>query len=405
MRRTFLQTRSEVSLVVRNGEQLLLTLVIPVLLLVFFSVVDVLPSGTQEPVDFLLPGIVALAVMSTSMVSLGIATGFERTYTVLKRLGATPLTRGELVAAKMLSVGAVEVLQLVILVPLGVLLGWQTGGGTAILALPAVLLGTAAFSGIGLTLAGTLRGEINLAAQNGLYLVLLLLGGMVIPMSSLPGPLRTVCEYLPSSARDARLAHRCRQPARLVVGGARRVGGGRARHRGPHVPLALTKRLGFPDSGTPGHDGDCVAVELGITHHAPAHRLVPRDPVLGVEPQGSVGAPHHRTDECFADPVTALGRLHPHRRQPRSGLVRSGQLVVEHHRCGAHRNPVHGRDESVRCTGTGAVGLGPHLQVPLNRVVGEEVRPPVHEPTGHQSTELRIRRHVGDDEIPVHAEV
>ena len=200
MRRTFLQTRSEVSLVVRNGEQLLLTLVIPVLLLVFFSVVDVLPSGTQEPVDFLLPGIVALAVMSTSMVSLGIATGFERTYTVLKRLGATPLTRGELVSAKMLSVAAVEVLQLVILVPLGVLLGWQTGGGTAILALPAVLLGTAAFAGIGLTLAGTLRGEINLAAQNGLYLVLLLLGGMVIPMSSLPGPLRTVCEYLPSSA-------------------------------------------------------------------------------------------------------------------------------------------------------------------------------------------------------------
>ena len=200
MRRTFLQTRSEVSLVVRNGEQLLLTLVIPVLLLVFFSVVDVLPSGTQEPVDFLLPGIVALAVMSTSMVSLGIATGFERTYTVLKRLGATPLTRGELVTAKMLSIAAVEVLQLVILVPLGVLLGWQTGGGTAILALPAVLLGTAAFSGIGLTLAGTLRGEINLAAQNGLYLVLLLLGGMVIPMSSLPGPLRTVCEYLPSSA-------------------------------------------------------------------------------------------------------------------------------------------------------------------------------------------------------------
>ena len=200
MRRTFLQARSEVSLVVRNGEQLLLTLVIPVLLLVFFSVVDVLPSGTQEPVDFLLPGIVALAVMSTSMVSLGIATGFERTYTVLKRLGATPLTRGELVSAKMLSVAAVEVLQLVILVPLGVLLGWQTGGGTAILALPAVLLGTAAFSGIGLTLAGTLRGEINLAAQNGLYLVLLLLGGMVIPMSSLPGPLRTVCEYLPSSA-------------------------------------------------------------------------------------------------------------------------------------------------------------------------------------------------------------
>ncbi|MEY3690915.1 MAG: hypothetical protein RJB57_570, partial [Actinomycetota bacterium] len=104
MSRMLTQLRTEVLLVLRNGEQLLLTLVIPVLLLAFFSTVDVLPSAGQEPADFLLPGVVALAVMSTAMVSLGIATGFERTYLVLKRLGATPLTRGELVAAKMLSV-------------------------------------------------------------------------------------------------------------------------------------------------------------------------------------------------------------------------------------------------------------------------------------------------------------
>ena len=187
-------------LVLRNGEQLLLTLVIPVLLLTFFSLVDVLPSGNQESPDFLLPGVVALAIMSTAMVSLGIATGFERSYMVLKRLGATPLRRGELVTAKMLSVFAIELLQLVILLPLGRLLGWHAGGTTTLLVVPAVLLGTSAFTGIGLTLAGTLRGEINLAAQNGLYLVLLLLGGMVIPMSSLPGPLRSVAEVLPSSA-------------------------------------------------------------------------------------------------------------------------------------------------------------------------------------------------------------
>lgn len=187
-------------LVLRNGEQLLLTLVIPVLLLTFFSLVDVLPSGNQESPDFLLPGVVALAIMSTAMVSLGIATGFERSYMVLKRLGATPLRRGELVTAKMLSVFAIELLQLVILLPLGRLLGWDAGGTTTLLVVPAVLFGTSAFTGIGLTLAGTLRGEINLAAQNGLYLVLLLLGGMVIPMSSLPGPLRSVAEVLPSSA-------------------------------------------------------------------------------------------------------------------------------------------------------------------------------------------------------------
>lgn len=194
------QLRAEIMLVLRNGEQLLLTLVIPVLLLTFFSLVDVLPSGSQESPDFLLPGVVALAVMSTAMVSLGIATGFERSYMVLKRLGATPLRRGELVTAKMLSVFAIELLQLVILLPLGRLLGWNSGGTTALLVVPAVLLGTSAFTGIGLTLAGSLRGEINLAAQNGLYLVLLLLGGMVIPMSSLPGPLRAVAELLPSSA-------------------------------------------------------------------------------------------------------------------------------------------------------------------------------------------------------------
>jgi ABC-2 type transport system permease protein len=194
------QLRAEVLLVVRNGEQLLLTLVIPVLLLTFFSKVDVLPSGTQEPVDFLLPGVLALAVMSTAMVSQGIATGFERSYMVLKRLGATPLSRGELVTAKMLSVFAIEAVQLVLLTCLGLLLGWKSAGASVVTVVPAVLLGTAAFTGIGLTLAGSLRGEINLAAQNGLYLVLLLLGGMVIPMSSLPGALRSVAQLLPSAA-------------------------------------------------------------------------------------------------------------------------------------------------------------------------------------------------------------
>ena len=200
MKRDTTQLRSEIMLVLRNGEQLLLTLIIPVLLLTFFSLVDVLPSGSQESPDFLLPGVVALAIMSTAMVSLGIATGFERSYMVLKRLGATPLRRGELVTAKMLSVFAIELLQLVILVPLGLLLGWHGGDTAVLLVIPAVLLGTSAFTGIGLTLAGTLRGEINLAAQNGLYLLLLLLGGMVIPMSSLPAPLRSAAELLPSAA-------------------------------------------------------------------------------------------------------------------------------------------------------------------------------------------------------------
>lgn len=200
MSRLLTQIRTEVTLVARNGEQLLLTLGIPVLLLVFFGLVDVLPTGTDEPTDFLAPGVLALAVMSTAMVSLGIATGFERSYGVLKRLGATPLGRGRLVVAKIVSVAVVELVQFAVLVPVAYALGWRPSPANWLLAVVGVLLGTAAFAGIGLTLAGRLRGEINLAAQNGLYLVLLLLGGMVVPLDELPGPLRTVAQVLPSGA-------------------------------------------------------------------------------------------------------------------------------------------------------------------------------------------------------------
>ena len=194
------QLRHEVTTTLRNGEQLLLTLIIPVMLLVFFSVVDVLPTDTKDPVDFLAPGILALAVMSAAMVSLGIGTGFERTYKVLKRLGATPLGRGRLIAAKIGSVIAVELVQFAVLVPVAYLLGWRPSAPNWLAALGGVVVGTIAFAGIGLSLAGRLRGEINLAAQNGLYLLLLLLGGMVIPFAKLPGAISALAKALPSGA-------------------------------------------------------------------------------------------------------------------------------------------------------------------------------------------------------------
>lgn len=184
----------------RNGEQLLLTLIIPVMLLVFFSLVDVLPTNTKDPIDFLAPGILGLAVMSTAMVSLGIGTGFERTYKVLKRLGATPLGRARLIAAKIVAVVAVELVQFAVLIPVAYSLGWRPTSPNWLAASGAVIVATLAFAGIGLSLAGRLRGEINLAAQNGLYLVLLLLGGMVIPFAKLPGPISAIAKALPSGA-------------------------------------------------------------------------------------------------------------------------------------------------------------------------------------------------------------
>jgi ABC-2 type transport system permease protein len=200
MRLLWAQVRDETITTLRNGEQLLLMLGIPVLLLVFFGSVDILPTGGEDRVQFLVPGVLALAVMSTAMVSLGIKTGFERSYLVLKRLAVTPLGRPRLVAAKIVAVMLVELVQFAVLLPIAAVMGWRPDGARWVLAVAAVLLGTVAFAGLGLLIAGRLRAEVNLAAQNGLYLVLLLVGGIVVPLSELPGPMADVVRFLPSTA-------------------------------------------------------------------------------------------------------------------------------------------------------------------------------------------------------------
>lgn len=198
-RRIAAQTRIELLLTLRRGESVLLTFAIPVLLLGFFSKVDILPTG-NDPVRFLFPGVLALAVMSTAMVSVAIATGFERQLGVLKRLGATPLQRGELLTAKTAGILVIELLQVGVLTSEAFLLGWRPHGTAALPLLAALLLGTVAFAGLGLLMAGTLPALTTLAAANGLYLVLLLMGGMVVPLSKLPAALRTISRALPAGA-------------------------------------------------------------------------------------------------------------------------------------------------------------------------------------------------------------
>jgi ABC-2 type transport system permease protein len=202
MRPLLAQVRAETYMTLRRGETLLLTIGIPVAFLVFFSTVHVVSTPGSQPVTFYVPGILSLAVMSTAMVSLGIATGFERGYGVLKRLGTTPLGRPRLLAAKVASILVVEALQAAVLLPVGIGLGWRPPGGAApgLDALGLVLLGTVAFGGIGLLLAGVLRAEVNLAAANGFYLVLLLLGGMVVPIEKLPAALGDGAKLLPAAA-------------------------------------------------------------------------------------------------------------------------------------------------------------------------------------------------------------
>ena len=197
------QAAQETRQLLRNGEQLTLTLIIPLLLLAAFSLEPLIDfGGGYTRIDFLTPGVIALAVMSTAFTSQAISTGFERRYGVLKRLGATPLSRAGLITAKTVTVIGVELLQAVIILLVALALGWAPNARlTAIVVVPLlVLLGTAAFSGFALLLAGTLRAEATLAAANLIYVVLLGVGGVVFPLTKFPRGARSVLELLPSGA-------------------------------------------------------------------------------------------------------------------------------------------------------------------------------------------------------------
>ncbi|GAA2720970.1 MULTISPECIES: ABC transporter permease [Streptomyces] len=193
------QAALETRMLLRNGEQLLLTVVIPTLLLVLFSSVDIIDTGDGKAVDFLTPGVLALAVMSTAFTGQAIATGFERRYGVLKRLGASPLPRWALMTAKTCSVLVTEVLQVALLTVIAFALGWSPHGNPlAVVAL--LLLGTAAFSGLGLLMAGTLKAEATLAAANLVFLLLLVGGGVIVPLEKFPGAVQSLLGLLPISA-------------------------------------------------------------------------------------------------------------------------------------------------------------------------------------------------------------
>lgn len=200
------QARMEARLLLRNGEQLLLALVIPVMALVAgVAGAERLGIGLDghRPVDVLTPGVLALAVMSTAFTSIAIATGFERRYGVIKRLGSSPLPRHGLLLGKVLALLNVVALQLVVLVAVGLALGWEPSLESPPVSLGATVLavaaGTWAFASLGLFVAGVLRAEATLALANLVYLLLMAGGGVVLPTSSY-GAAATVIQWLPSAA-------------------------------------------------------------------------------------------------------------------------------------------------------------------------------------------------------------
>jgi ABC-2 type transport system permease protein len=189
----------ELGSTLRNGEQLLLTLVIPLVLLVGLSRLPVDVVGHDPAVDAVAPGVLALTVVSTAFTGQAIAVGFERRYGVLRLLGSTPLGRGGLMAAKTLGVLLVEVVQVALVTGVALALGWQPAGSWAAAGV-LLLLGTGAFSALGLLLGGTLRAEGTLAVANGLYLLMLVAGGLVVPATRYPDAWQAIVTLTPPGA-------------------------------------------------------------------------------------------------------------------------------------------------------------------------------------------------------------
>lgn len=200
LRRVAVQTRWETRLLMSNGEQLLLTIVIPVGLLLGLTLTDVIvQTRGPERVPAALATVLCVSVISAAFTSLAIATAFERRSGALRFLGTTPLGRDELLVGKLAATAVVALVSVAVVGATALVLGWRPGPGSA-WAIPVVVLGTATFAAWGMALAGLLRAEAVLAVANGLFLVLILFGGVVIPASSLPGPLSGLAGWLPSGA-------------------------------------------------------------------------------------------------------------------------------------------------------------------------------------------------------------
>ena len=201
-RRILAQSAFEAKMILRNGEQLMVTILLPVMALVGLSqttFID-LDTGGRSRIDFITPGIITLAVMSAAFTSQAIATAFDRRNGVLRLMATTPLGRGGLLASKILGVLAVVAVQIVVIAAVALSLGWRPDPVGIPLAVLAVLLGTASFTSLAMLLAGTLRAEGVLAVANIVLVLLTVLGAVLIPADQLPDVLRHVALLLPSGA-------------------------------------------------------------------------------------------------------------------------------------------------------------------------------------------------------------
>lgn len=200
LQRILQQARFELLLTARRGENILVTLIIPVVLLIAGGAFYGPSTSHTNPISFLLPAILAIAIIAAGLVNLGIATAYDRKYGVLKRLGSSPLAKSELIIAKIISILLLEIVQAILLLAVSLIFYHWQPAGSFFVTLLAVLLGSITFAAMGLAMAGGLRAETTLAGANALFLFFLLLGGGLLPLNRLPGPIADLARILPAAA-------------------------------------------------------------------------------------------------------------------------------------------------------------------------------------------------------------
>ena len=193
----------ELKLLLRNGEQLLLTMFIPITVLPGRCLLPVdagLGATVGERAHVMVPAIMTVAIMSTAFTGQAIAVGFDRRYGALKRLGATPIPRWGIIAGKAIAVALVVALQAVILGGIGLALGWRPDIAGLALGAVIIMVGTVTFAALGLLLGGTLKAEVVLALANLLWFVLIGIGSLTIVDSGVPETVRLAARCVPSGA-------------------------------------------------------------------------------------------------------------------------------------------------------------------------------------------------------------
>lgn len=218
-RRIRAQARFELRTLLSNGEQLLLTVVIPLVVLALMTFTSMAGATKPERLNQAVPAVLTLVVLSTAFTSLAIGTGFDRRYGVLKHLGSTPLGSSGLLAAKALAVAAIELAQTALIVLVAFLLGWE-GPGQALgwlLTVVFMAVGTIALGALGFWLAGALRAEAVLAVANAIFLLLLGAGGIAVPLDRLPSGWASIARLLPTGAMAEGIGGALGDPLRLAI--------------------------------------------------------------------------------------------------------------------------------------------------------------------------------------------